>query len=79
MRAPSRTFVPCRGRDWTRVLPLPLDGKEGVNGSSPLEGFRKGQQMAFFVAAMGYDRFSSDPQTIPRSLPTVGARLLSWA
>jgi hypothetical protein len=24
-------------------------GKEGVNGSSPLEGFMKGQQMAFFV------------------------------
>src|SRR5213079_737647 len=27
-----------------------LDGKEGVDGSSPSEGFRKGQQMAFFVA-----------------------------
>jgi hypothetical protein len=24
-------------------------GKEGVDGSSPSEGFRKGQQMAFFV------------------------------
>ncbi len=27
-----------------------LDGKE-VNGSSPLEGFRKGQEMAFFMPA----------------------------
>jgi hypothetical protein len=26
-----------------------LHGKEGVNGSSPLEGFTKGQQMAFFL------------------------------
>jgi hypothetical protein len=25
-------------------------GKEGVDGSSPSEGFTKGQQMAFFVA-----------------------------
>jgi hypothetical protein len=31
-------------------LPQNLDGKEGVDGSSPSEGSRKGQQMAFFVA-----------------------------
>src|ERR671930_1009220 len=30
-----------------------LHGKEGVDGSSPSEGSRKGQQMAFFVASRG--------------------------
>jgi hypothetical protein len=30
-------------------LPIGAHGKEGVNGSSPLEGFRKGQQMAFLL------------------------------
>src|SRR3989442_12035350 len=29
-------------------------GKEGVDGSSPSEGFIKGQQMAFFVASKAY-------------------------
>jgi hypothetical protein len=31
-------------------LPIGAHGKEGVDGSSPSEGFTKGQQMAFFVA-----------------------------
>ena len=30
-------------------LPPNLDGKEGVDGSSPSEGFTKGQQMAFLL------------------------------
>ena len=30
-------------------LPQTFHGKEGVDGSSPSEGFTKGQQMAFFV------------------------------
>ena len=30
-------------------LPEPSNGKEGVDGSSPSEGFTKGQQMAFLL------------------------------
>jgi hypothetical protein len=29
----------------------------------------KGQQMAFFVAAVGYERFSIDPQPVPNAAP----------
>jgi hypothetical protein len=37
-----------------------LDGKEGVDGSSPSE-LQKGQQMAFFVALPQHDPFPTDP------------------
>jgi hypothetical protein len=48
MRAPTRTFVPRRGRNRTRVLSLPLDGKEGVDGSSPSEGSAKAPHVGAF-------------------------------
>jgi hypothetical protein len=44
------------------LLPAPdLDGKEGVDGSSPSEGFTKGQPMAFFLASRAYVHRSSIP------------------
>ena len=44
-------------------------GKEGVDGSSPSEGFTKGQQMAFFVASTAYAHRSSVPQPVPKICP----------
>ena len=51
---------------------LNLHGKEGVDGSSPSEGFRKGQQMAF--CCPGAIRRTLDrPATCPQDLsPTLG-------
>jgi len=41
MRATSRTFLPSRALYCPFVPSLFLDGKEGVCGSSPQEGFAK--------------------------------------
>jgi hypothetical protein len=46
-----------------------LDGKEGVDGSSPSEGFTKGQQMAFFAAGAVYANRSIVHQPIPKIGP----------
>src|SRR5262249_22201986 len=46
-----------------------LHGKEGVDGSSPSEGFRKGQQMAFFVAGTRYACASTRLQPVPKTCP----------
>ena len=46
-----------------------LHGKEGVSGSSPEEGFTKGQQMAFFVAPAAYVQRSIVPQPVPKICP----------
>jgi hypothetical protein len=47
-------------------------GKEGVDGSSPSEGFTKGQEMAFCVALSG----TEDPQEpVPKICPQAGKRL----
>src|SRR5436190_21769672 len=43
-----------------------LHGKEGVDGSSPSEGFTKGQQMACFVASAAYAHRSTVPQPVPK-------------
>jgi hypothetical protein len=46
-----------RGRDdpLLPLLPFPdLDGKEGVNGSSPLEGFKNTLQTGKFPIAVAY-------------------------
>ena len=44
-------------------------GKEGVDGSSPSEGFTKRQQMALFVASTAYVRLLSVPQPVPKICP----------
>jgi hypothetical protein len=44
-------------------------GKEGVDGSSPSEGFTKGQQMAFFVASTAYVQRSRVPCRVPKICP----------
>ena len=46
-----------------------LHGKEGVDGSSPSEGFRKRQQMAFFVAGRDYAGVLTDPQPVAKICP----------
>ena len=54
------------------IPPLNFHGKEGVDGSSPSEGFRKGQQMAFFVALIRDTRPLGAPATCPQNLsPTL--------
>jgi len=50
-------------------LPESFHGKEGVDGSSPSEGFTKGQQMAFFVASTRYARRSNAPQPVAKICP----------
>jgi hypothetical protein len=55
-----------------------LHGKEGVDGSSPSEGFTKGQQMAFFVASIAYEHRSSVPQPVPKICPRHVGALRSW-
>jgi hypothetical protein len=52
-------------------LPIGAHGKEGVDGSSPSEGFTKGQVMAFFVASGG----TAPPTTCPQELsPYISSR-----
>ena len=43
-----------------------LHGKEGVDGSSPSEGFAKGQQMAFLVASDAHARRSTLRHPVPK-------------
>jgi hypothetical protein len=68
-----RTNVLASNRACTRLPPQDLHGKEGTDGSSPPEGFGKGQQMAFFVASPRYARSLRCPQPVPNSAgaPTV--------
>ena len=58
----------ARARPCLLVPPRNLHGKEGVNGSSPLEGFTKGQQMAFFVASIFWTPGPEAPKTCPQNL-----------
>src|SRR5438034_3127237 len=56
-------------------LPRGVHGKEGVDGSSPSEGFTKGQQMAFFVASIAYAHRSRVPQPVPKICPQARERI----
>jgi hypothetical protein len=49
MRAPCRTFLPATGLRRPYLPSLALDGKEGVDGSSPSEGSTKLPLTGFFV------------------------------
>ena len=70
--------MPAMTRPYPRFPLLSENGKEGVDGSSPSEGFRKAQQMVFFVASAQYDQFLSDPQSAPKSCPQVPAGVSAW-
>ena len=48
-----------------------LHGKEGVDGSSPSEGSRKGQQTAFFVASMRGASLPEASETCPHNLSPI--------
>jgi hypothetical protein len=50
-------------------------GKEGVDGSSPSEGFTKGQQMAFFVASVVAPRSFRVREPVPRICPQARERI----
>jgi hypothetical protein len=52
-------------------LPATFHGKEGVDGSSPVRGLSKGQQMAFFVASSAYAHPSIVSQPVPGSVPNI--------
>jgi hypothetical protein len=54
------------------------DGKERVDGSSPSEGFRKEQQMAFFVARARCECASTRPQLFPSPVPVITVVVSSW-
>src|SRR5262249_44807394 len=65
---PTKTRVRSR-KPWPEprfLEPASGDGKEGVDGSSPSEGVRKGQQMAFFVAPAASVRLPSLAQPVPK-------------
>ena len=62
-------------------LPETFHGKEGVDGSSPSEGFhKKASKWGFFVASISRLRTSLErPSTCPQDLsPTVRGALESW-
>jgi hypothetical protein len=73
-----RTNVLVNARACTRVPPQSLHGKEGVDGSSPSEGFRKGQQMAFLLPLNDTTRPRPNRNLSPRLVPNVRARASSW-
>jgi hypothetical protein len=50
-------------------LPIGAHGKEGVDGSSPSEGFTKGQQMAVLLPQARTTRSSTAPQSVPKICP----------
>jgi hypothetical protein len=50
-------------------LPFGAHGKERIDGSSPSEGYRKGQQMAFFVALTHYGYVPTRPRSVPKTCP----------
>src|SRR5213080_4197642 len=55
--------------------PPHVPGKEGVDGSSPSAGAKKGQQMVFFVVLGRYDW----PVTCPHEIvPDIRAQASSW-
>ena len=60
-------------------LPFGAHGKEEVDGSSPSEGSRKGQQMAFFVASEPYEWLSTVPQPVPKMSPQCSSRSIFLA
>ena len=74
----SRTNVLANDRVWTRVTLPNLHGKEGVDGSSPSEGFTKGQQMACFVASPAYAHRSIIPQPVPKIRPRRSSPAWHW-
>src|SRR5215207_1935936 len=55
-----------------------LHGKEGVDGSSPSEGFVKGQQMAFFVPRSRTRIARGSPNLSPRSVPNISGVRELW-
>jgi len=86
IRGRDRLALNCRicGRKLARKANRPhkaevriLHGKEGVDGSSPSEGSRKGQQMAFFVASTRDAGSPSRPQPVPKTRPRIIAGIQS--
>jgi hypothetical protein len=67
-------------RACTPLPPLDLHAKEGVDGSSPSEGSKEGQQMAFFVASDSAKRRTGGQQTVPKTRPQTHERagVLAW-
>ena len=57
---------------------LALIGKEGVDGSSSSEGFRKGQQMAFLWPRRDTTSSRSTLNPSPSAVPNVRAPASSW-
>src|SRR6476661_9260151 len=49
-------------------LPETFHGKEGVDGSSPSEGFTKGQLMAFWCCLLARKMLNPRPRTCPQDL-----------
>src|SRR5262249_25377683 len=59
--------------------PPHVHGKEGVDGSSPSEGFTKGQQMALFCCLNAIRRTLGPTRNLsPRPVPNIRARAGSW-
>jgi hypothetical protein len=55
-----------------------LHGKEGVDGSSPSEGFKRGQQMAFLLPKRRTPITRSSLNLSPRSVPNISGALAFW-
>ena len=53
-------------------LPIGAHGKEGVDGSSPSEGFTKGQLMAFWCCLLARKMLNPCPRTCPQDLSPAG-------
>jgi hypothetical protein len=68
--------VIANDRAGTPVPPQNFHGKEGVDGSSPSEGFTKGQQMAFFLAGERCDLRYVGHRSVPKTCPH--RRAVSW-
>jgi hypothetical protein len=65
---PKQAKTVAIGCDQLRLGP---HGKEGVDGSSPSEGFTKGQQMAFCVASPAFTIHSGLPRTCPQDVSPI--------
>ena len=72
LRQPKAVAVGCD------PLPPGPHGKEGVDGSSPSEGFSKGQQMAFLLPRRRTYVARSPLNLSPRSVPNIAVLLQSW-
>jgi len=68
--------VPARTHPCPRFPPLLQGGKEGVDGSSPSEGFTKGQQMAFFLGRRACGLRCVAHRSVPKTCPQ--RRAVSW-